>query len=208
MPRPLRCAPYRRLVGRAVQVVAAADYHHVEQSLLPEKFRLYSEAYWDSRVRLAPTLPQLRPATSAPGLRSPLPHLRRDCAHPCHICTGTGLTPATSAPGLRSPFAPTVRTAAQRLECDVLHRPCAGALALQLDLLSWRARALGEPVAPQSLLRRGALQRRNVLRHDATCCSCTRLGFVGRRGVPCRSSMRMRRAYSTRRSGRVHRCST
>jgi hypothetical protein len=42
---------------------------------------------------------------------APLPHLHRDWAHPCylctgtgltlcHICTGTGLTPATSAPGL------------------------------------------------------------------------------------------------------------
>jgi hypothetical protein len=42
------------------------------------------------------------PATSAPGLDSPVPHLRRDWAHlPCHICTGTGLTArATSAPGL------------------------------------------------------------------------------------------------------------
>jgi hypothetical protein len=28
-------------------------------------------------------------ATSAPGLRSLLPHLHRDCAHCCHICTGT-----------------------------------------------------------------------------------------------------------------------
>ena len=27
----------------------------------------------------------LTPATSAPGLGSPLPHLRRDWAHPCHI---------------------------------------------------------------------------------------------------------------------------
>ena len=33
------------------------------------------------------------------GLGSPLPHLRRDWAHPCHICAGTGLSPATSAPG-------------------------------------------------------------------------------------------------------------
>ena len=51
-------------------------------------------------------------ATSAPGLGSPLPHVRglgsplphlhRDWAHPCHICTGAGLTPATSAPGLGS----------------------------------------------------------------------------------------------------------
>ena len=29
-----------------------------------------------------------------------LPHLRRDWAHRCHICAGTGLTAATSAPGL------------------------------------------------------------------------------------------------------------
>jgi hypothetical protein len=41
----------------------------------------------------------LTPATSAPGLGSPLPHLHRDWARPCHICTRTGLTPATSAPG-------------------------------------------------------------------------------------------------------------
>ncbi len=44
------------------------------------------------------------PPTPAPGLGSPLPHLRRDWAHPCHICAGTGLTPATSAPGLGPPL--------------------------------------------------------------------------------------------------------
>ena len=38
-------------------------------------------------------------ATSAAGLGSPRPHLRRDWAHPGHICAGTGLTPPTSAPG-------------------------------------------------------------------------------------------------------------
>ena len=37
------------------------------------------------------------------GRCSPLPHLHRDWVHPCHICTGTGLTPATSAPGLGFP---------------------------------------------------------------------------------------------------------
>ncbi len=37
------------------------------------------------------------------GLGSPRPHLRRDRAHPGHICAGTALTPATSAPGLGSP---------------------------------------------------------------------------------------------------------
>jgi hypothetical protein len=40
------------------------------------------------------------------GLGSPLPHLRRDWAHPCQICSGTGLTPATSAPGLDPPLSP------------------------------------------------------------------------------------------------------
>jgi hypothetical protein len=34
----------------------------------------------------------------------PCSHLHRDRAHPCHICTGTGLTPPASAPGLGSPL--------------------------------------------------------------------------------------------------------
>ena len=41
-----------------------------------------------------------------PRLGSALPHLRRDRAHPSHICTGTGLTPPTSAPGPGSPAEP------------------------------------------------------------------------------------------------------
>jgi hypothetical protein len=44
--------------------------------------------------------PMLR--TSAPGIGSFLPRLRRDWAHSCHVCAGTGLIPATSAPGLGS----------------------------------------------------------------------------------------------------------
>lgn len=35
-------------------VVAGADYHHVEQHLLPKKFRRYSEEYWKNR-KLAPS---------------------------------------------------------------------------------------------------------------------------------------------------------
>ena len=35
-------------------VVAAADYHHVEQHLLPPEYRRYSESYWDERV-MAPS---------------------------------------------------------------------------------------------------------------------------------------------------------
>ncbi|MEM6525168.1 MAG: phytoene desaturase family protein [Bacteroidota bacterium] len=30
-------------------IVGGADYHHVEQHLLPQKFRKYDEAYWDKR---------------------------------------------------------------------------------------------------------------------------------------------------------------
>jgi len=35
-------------------VVAGADYHHVEQHLIPEKFRQYDTTYWNERV-LAPS---------------------------------------------------------------------------------------------------------------------------------------------------------
>jgi phytoene desaturase len=35
-------------------IVAGADYHHVEQHLLPEKFRRYDQQYWDDRV-MAPS---------------------------------------------------------------------------------------------------------------------------------------------------------
>jgi len=35
-------------------VVAGADYHHVEQQLLPKKFRKYKEEYWENR-KLAPS---------------------------------------------------------------------------------------------------------------------------------------------------------
>jgi hypothetical protein len=46
----------------------------------------------------APRQGRLLPASAHPS-----PHLRRDWAHPCHICAGTRLTRATSAPGLGSP---------------------------------------------------------------------------------------------------------
>jgi phytoene desaturase len=35
-------------------IVAGADYHHVEQKLLPEKYRNYSESYWQNRT-MAPS---------------------------------------------------------------------------------------------------------------------------------------------------------
>jgi phytoene desaturase len=39
---------------QADYVIAAADYHHVEQHLLPENFRRYDERYWNART-LAPS---------------------------------------------------------------------------------------------------------------------------------------------------------
>lgn len=35
-------------------IIAGADYHHVEQKLLPEKYQNYNEKYWNSRV-MAPS---------------------------------------------------------------------------------------------------------------------------------------------------------
>ncbi len=46
----------------------------------------------------APGVHGLTPPTSAPGLGSTRPHLRRSRAYPAHICAWTGLTPPTSAP--------------------------------------------------------------------------------------------------------------
>jgi hypothetical protein len=59
--------------------------------LYPLKFCAYMIALWRP---VALGLPPPRPATSAPALGSTWPHLRRAWAHPCHICSGTGLTPA------------------------------------------------------------------------------------------------------------------
>ena len=55
---------------------------------------------------MGPTGPRVRSPwdASVPRLGSPLPHLLRDWARRCHICSGTGPTPATSAPGLGSPL--------------------------------------------------------------------------------------------------------
>jgi phytoene desaturase len=41
-------------MATANYVVAGADYHHVEQELLPEQYRRYSKKYWESRT-MAPS---------------------------------------------------------------------------------------------------------------------------------------------------------
>ena len=76
----------------------------------PIEFQSFSELVHDfvlnyeklyhkvTKIKARPRLPcrricagtGLTPATSAPGLGSPLPHLRRDWAHPAHICSSAG----------------------------------------------------------------------------------------------------------------------
>jgi hypothetical protein len=76
----------------------------VRHESFSELFRFYATSHFYKVGSARPPVhihsgTGLTPATSAPGLRSPLPHRHRHWARPCHICTGTGLTPATSAPG-------------------------------------------------------------------------------------------------------------
>jgi hypothetical protein len=71
------------------------------------------------------------PRLSAPGLGPPLPHLHRDWAHPCHICTGTGFTPATS-------------------ECaGTATNPC-GWSAHRMALPAWRSSAAGGAISSRT----------------------------------------------------------
>jgi hypothetical protein len=59
--------------------------------------RSWAERRRDRRQRR--WLERRRERVARPCTVRKLLHLHRDWAHPCHICTGTGLTPPTSAPG-------------------------------------------------------------------------------------------------------------
>jgi hypothetical protein len=58
---------------------------------------------WDSPERLHSTSCAYTHRVTHNQRSVSVPHLHRDWAHPCHICTGTGLTRATSVPGLGAP---------------------------------------------------------------------------------------------------------
>ncbi len=73
----LRAACFK-LVGCCLQGMAASDVLQVRSP-------------WATS---APGLGSRLQHLAAPGLGSPLQHPLRDCAHPCNICIGTGLTPA------------------------------------------------------------------------------------------------------------------
>jgi len=45
-----RSVTNEEMVYEADVVIGGADYHHIETTLLPEKYRSYSPSYWDKRV--------------------------------------------------------------------------------------------------------------------------------------------------------------
>ena len=92
--RPLRapCVYVERPCAHSIQ--ARGPPSALRWCRYPRRRRLVAQA---APVRGESPAARLPHATAAPGLRSPPPHLHRDWAHPCHSCTGTGLTPATSA---------------------------------------------------------------------------------------------------------------
>ena len=47
-------AQVKDVVYEADIIVSAADYHHIEQEILPSQFRTYSKSYWNKRV-MAPS---------------------------------------------------------------------------------------------------------------------------------------------------------
>ncbi len=80
-----------------------------------------------SQLRLILSVPQLIECSGVTGdspeevsVGQPLPHLHRDWAHPCNICTGTGLTLTKSASGLGS-SAPGIGSPLPHLRQDRAH---------------------------------------------------------------------------------------
>ena len=84
--------------------------HHAAPGAHPPNFKMmrstkrykwhllcHNHAVWRIDGTHIFTSTRLIVATSAPGLRSPLPHLRRDPAHRCDICSRTRLAAATFA---------------------------------------------------------------------------------------------------------------
>jgi hypothetical protein len=123
--RAARCAACRRHAPFVLEAAAHADERVDRQGA-----RRYSRYGRYGRVAFNCREATASPPTSAPGLGSPLPHLRRDWAHPCRICAGTGLTPAAPAPGPSVP----VFTAVPASRCFpvLLVRPTVSRSLLQM----------------------------------------------------------------------------
>jgi hypothetical protein len=91
---------WRRSIRAACQLSLAIARERTWQ-----RFRAHCAQVWR---RSSPTSDRSVPRRSSTrcsrgsGERHVAP--RPNWAHPCHICTGTGLTPARSAPGMNSPL--------------------------------------------------------------------------------------------------------
>jgi hypothetical protein len=73
------------------------------QRMLPRLDRAPATSERDHAAAAAGVAAPALCAVSAAESLQASPHLRRDWAHPAHICAGTGVTPPTSAPGPGSP---------------------------------------------------------------------------------------------------------
>jgi hypothetical protein len=114
----------------------------------------------------APGLDGLTPANICAGTSwpHPRPHLRRDWAHPCHICTATGLTPPTSAPGLGVPAE----------SCPTVHRgltPRSAASSERLASSAGSAADRSTCSTPIWHVTAGSVARCTELQHGAPRCS-------------------------------------
>jgi hypothetical protein len=143
-----------------------------------------------------------------PTWGSPQPHLHRDWAHPCHICTGTGLTPATSTTGLCPPLPLLLRDCARPVDICTgttwAHRRhiCSGTFQVLTGVLRAAARRGAhreparkegasykrrQPVAPLSKVGYRPSLRSPVPRSYVYCRTGTCYArFVGMRDVRCR----------------------
>ena len=109
--RPCGVATWRGRMQAGRPFLSLAELRRHLPALLPPRSlgRAHSPGHWqdDTAASFDGTDGDGRRtrtgATSASGLGSAAPHLRRGWAHPAHICAGTGLAPPTSAPGLGSP---------------------------------------------------------------------------------------------------------
>ncbi len=124
-------------------------------------------------------------STSVPGPGSPLPHLRRDWARPCHICTGSRLMLGA-------------RFASQRLCCIASLAAVAGAFQVATGLRDWRLGGLRRGRVFLGRWVRGALRAKQLHLHHgqrsepthmcARACRCPRLvaGLWRRHASDCR----------------------
>ena len=107
VPRHARvCAAFTRLVrsGPIGERPRAGEHEFAQRAALTEEEGRHLEARQGKPHFSISRSPRRHFNRNWMALEpSALPRLHRDCAHPCHIYSGIGLTHATPAPGLGSP---------------------------------------------------------------------------------------------------------